>query len=225
MTTQDRCSSPPRSPTIVGSAVETIVWSSAARNMPSISAAKIGTSSRSLLTPAALCSSVRNTVSAILRAVDAPRPAAARRTRAPSTAAAARGRTRRPPGRARAARSADRRRTWLRGAALRLGERVALRDVEPRARTAGRSASVARALVEPAGGERLLGVLDRLLADRLAPAPRASGSGGRAWRGRPRRRRPHRPCRRSGSRRAAAPRPRRCGGRLRAASARSTGPP
>ena len=32
---------PRRSPTIVGSAVETIVWSSAARNMPSISATKI----------------------------------------------------------------------------------------------------------------------------------------------------------------------------------------
>ncbi len=30
--------SPPRSPTMVGSAMETIVWSSAARNMPSISA-------------------------------------------------------------------------------------------------------------------------------------------------------------------------------------------
>ena len=54
MTTHDRCSRPPRSPTIVGSAVETIVWSSAARNMPSISAAKIGTSLRSL-TPRQPC--------------------------------------------------------------------------------------------------------------------------------------------------------------------------
>src|SRR3989442_983612 len=38
VTTQERWLRPPRSPTIVGSAVETIVWSSAARNMPSISA-------------------------------------------------------------------------------------------------------------------------------------------------------------------------------------------
>src|SRR5918993_1450383 len=37
---------PPSSPTIVGSAVDTIVWSSAARNMPSISAPKIGRSAR-----------------------------------------------------------------------------------------------------------------------------------------------------------------------------------
>ena len=37
---------PPRSPTIVGSAVETIVWSSAARNMPSISATKTVVSAR-----------------------------------------------------------------------------------------------------------------------------------------------------------------------------------
>src|SRR5947209_7511590 len=34
------CESPPRSPTIVGSAVETIVWSSAAISMTSISPAK-----------------------------------------------------------------------------------------------------------------------------------------------------------------------------------------
>src|SRR6185437_6174010 len=40
VTTQERWLSPPRSPTIVGSATETIVWSSAARNMPSISAMK-----------------------------------------------------------------------------------------------------------------------------------------------------------------------------------------
>src|SRR5437016_411432 len=40
VTTQERWLRPPRSPTIVGSAVETIVWSSAARNMPSISATK-----------------------------------------------------------------------------------------------------------------------------------------------------------------------------------------
>src|SRR3954464_9843453 len=38
VTTHDRCSRPPRSPTIVGSAVETIVWSSAASSMTSISA-------------------------------------------------------------------------------------------------------------------------------------------------------------------------------------------
>ena len=48
MTTHDRWLSPPSSPTIVGRAVETIVWSSAARNMPSISAAKIGASARPL---------------------------------------------------------------------------------------------------------------------------------------------------------------------------------
>ncbi len=41
VTTHERWFSPPRSPTIVGSAVATIVWSSAARNMPSMSAAKI----------------------------------------------------------------------------------------------------------------------------------------------------------------------------------------
>ena len=36
MTTHDRCSSPPSSPTIVGSAVETIVWSSDASSITSI---------------------------------------------------------------------------------------------------------------------------------------------------------------------------------------------
>ncbi len=41
MTTQERCDSPPRSPTIVGSAVDTIVWSSEASSSTSISAAKI----------------------------------------------------------------------------------------------------------------------------------------------------------------------------------------
>ena len=41
VTTHDRCSIPPRSPTIVGSAVETIVWSSDASSRTSISAAKI----------------------------------------------------------------------------------------------------------------------------------------------------------------------------------------
>lgn len=35
VTTQDRCSRPPRSLTMVGSAVDTIVWSSAASSMPS----------------------------------------------------------------------------------------------------------------------------------------------------------------------------------------------
>ncbi|MDF5757617.1 hypothetical protein [Spongiactinospora sp. TRM90649] len=44
MTTQDRCSSPPRSLTMVGSAVETVVWSSAARSRPSMSAAKTAAS-------------------------------------------------------------------------------------------------------------------------------------------------------------------------------------
>ena len=39
VTTQDRWLAPPRSPTIVGSAVATIVWSRAARNMPSITPA------------------------------------------------------------------------------------------------------------------------------------------------------------------------------------------
>jgi hypothetical protein len=41
VTTHERCSIPPRSPTIVGSAVETIVWSSEASSRTSISAAKI----------------------------------------------------------------------------------------------------------------------------------------------------------------------------------------
>ena len=41
MTTHERWEIPPRSPTIVGSAVETIVWSSAASSSTSISAAKI----------------------------------------------------------------------------------------------------------------------------------------------------------------------------------------
>ena len=35
VTTQDRCPAPPRSPTIVGSAVATMVWSSAASRRPS----------------------------------------------------------------------------------------------------------------------------------------------------------------------------------------------
>ncbi|MCE0445224.1 hypothetical protein LT493_09595 [Streptomyces tricolor] len=43
MTTQDRCSRPPRSLTIVGSAVDTMVWSRAASSSPS-SSAPIGTS-------------------------------------------------------------------------------------------------------------------------------------------------------------------------------------
>jgi hypothetical protein len=46
VTTQDRWLSPPSSPTIVGSAVATIVWSSAARNMPSSRAAKMNPSRR-----------------------------------------------------------------------------------------------------------------------------------------------------------------------------------
>jgi hypothetical protein len=37
VTTQDRWLRPPSSPTMVGSAVDTIVWSSAARRRPSIS--------------------------------------------------------------------------------------------------------------------------------------------------------------------------------------------
>ena len=41
VTTHERCWIPPRSPTIVGSAVETIVWSSDASSRTSISAAKI----------------------------------------------------------------------------------------------------------------------------------------------------------------------------------------
>ena len=41
MTTHDRCEIPPRSPTIVGSAVETIVWSREASSRTSISAPKI----------------------------------------------------------------------------------------------------------------------------------------------------------------------------------------
>ena len=42
MTTQASFEAPPRSPTIVGSAVETIVWSSAAISITSISAPKTG---------------------------------------------------------------------------------------------------------------------------------------------------------------------------------------
>ncbi len=38
MTTQAMWAPPPRSPTMVGSAVETMVWSRAARSMPSIKA-------------------------------------------------------------------------------------------------------------------------------------------------------------------------------------------
>src|SRR5581483_3288430 len=41
VTTQETCEVPPRSPTIVGSAVETIVWSSAASSRTSSSAPKI----------------------------------------------------------------------------------------------------------------------------------------------------------------------------------------
>src|SRR3954449_8759119 len=37
VTTHERCSRPPRSPTIVGSAVDTIVWSSDASSMTSMS--------------------------------------------------------------------------------------------------------------------------------------------------------------------------------------------
>ncbi len=37
MTTHEMCSSPPSSPTIVGSAVDTIVWSSDASSITSIS--------------------------------------------------------------------------------------------------------------------------------------------------------------------------------------------
>ena len=46
MTTHERWLSPPSSPTIVGSAVATIVWSRAARNIPSMSAAKTVRSAR-----------------------------------------------------------------------------------------------------------------------------------------------------------------------------------
>src|SRR5919204_3170767 len=51
VTTHERWFRPPRSPTIVGNAVETIVWSSAARNMPSISAAKTVQSARPVRRP------------------------------------------------------------------------------------------------------------------------------------------------------------------------------
>ena len=37
MTTQERCSRPPSSPAMVGSAVATMVWSRAARKRPNIS--------------------------------------------------------------------------------------------------------------------------------------------------------------------------------------------
>ena len=103
--------------------------------------------------------------------------------------------------------------TWLRRRDARgSAERVALRDIQPRrAQPAQRVGGAA--LVEPAGGERLLGVLDRLLPDRFHQRLARREVAVDAWRGRPRRRRPRRPCRRRGSRRAAAPRPRRCGGR------------
>src|SRR4051794_9220548 len=42
VTTHDRWLIPPRSPTVVGRAVETIVWSRAARRIPRTRAAKIG---------------------------------------------------------------------------------------------------------------------------------------------------------------------------------------
>ena len=42
VTTHESCEMPPRSPTIVGSAVDTIVWSSDASSITSINAAKIG---------------------------------------------------------------------------------------------------------------------------------------------------------------------------------------
>src|SRR4051794_21062319 len=51
VTTQERWLRPPRSPTIVGSAVETIVWSSAARNIPSIRAPKTVHSGRPVSRP------------------------------------------------------------------------------------------------------------------------------------------------------------------------------
>ena len=41
VTTHERCSIPPRSPTMVGNAVETIVWSSAASSRTRTSAEKI----------------------------------------------------------------------------------------------------------------------------------------------------------------------------------------
>ena len=40
VTTQDRWEAPPRSPTMVGSAVPTIVWSSAASSMPTATVTK-----------------------------------------------------------------------------------------------------------------------------------------------------------------------------------------
>ncbi len=56
MTTQESFETPPRSPTIVGSAVETIVWSSDASSSTIISAAKIsrtfGTAAGGALTAA-----------------------------------------------------------------------------------------------------------------------------------------------------------------------------
>src|SRR4051795_3566635 len=51
VTTHERWLRPPRSPTIVGSAVETIVWSSAARNIPSIRAPKTVHSGRPVSRP------------------------------------------------------------------------------------------------------------------------------------------------------------------------------
>jgi hypothetical protein len=53
VTTQERWLRPPRSPTIVGKAVETIVWSRAARNIPSINAPKTVHSARPANRPSA----------------------------------------------------------------------------------------------------------------------------------------------------------------------------
>ena len=126
MTTHERWSSPPRSPTIVGSAVETIVWSSAARNMPSISAPKTGTSARpvstSLRSPLPWCSCAKSFVQGaedgVGRLVVGQR-AVGDRARAGQQQRAedahgpfgrrAPARTRRRPGRARSARAAARR--------------------------------------------------------------------------------------------------------------------
>ncbi|GHE97690.1 hypothetical protein GCM10017786_33080 [Amycolatopsis deserti] len=54
MTTHDRWFAPPRSATMVGRAVETIVWSSAASSIPSMIAATMVFRARLLVTPRTL---------------------------------------------------------------------------------------------------------------------------------------------------------------------------
>ena len=235
MTTHERWSRPPRSPTIVGSAVETIVWSSAARNMPSISAPKTGTSARPVSTSGSplraharspsyrerkTASGASSWVSVPSATARAPASSSAPKTRtaSPVEASAANSPRGLPALDQRAQRLAEHaaaalaRRSSRRRAGRELRERVALGDVQPGgAQPAQRLGGAA--LVQPAGGERLLALLDRLRVDRrdqrlarreVAVDRRAADARGGGHVA---------PSRRSGRRRAAARRPRRCGAR------------